>query len=275
MSSRVGLTIPFYFQIATNALGAILVLCALGETLPVERRDTWSWSRASPFGQIMALRLHPFLTTMTLMWAPPLGWGVGGGPLGWGVNSITNLYLIRCAGYDVMALSLYAGAAQAVSAVGLIVGLPLLQRCLKTQSIIVLSSAGVVAQTLALGLLSLPVFHIDDVGSWTHWLPTASTIFGLLGAVVMPCVRSTASALPAAREVNGVNSGFLLGALYLLECLTSLSGSQIFLPLYKHVEQEQPALCFYISACLGVVALLVAYCGLPDISLIEAKAAGK
>ena len=275
MSSRVGLTIPFYFQIATNALSAILVLGALGETLPADRRDIWSWSRASPFGQIMALKLHPFLTTMTLVWAPPLGWGIGGGPLGWGVNSITNLYLIRVAGYDVMALSVYAGAAQAVSAVGLIAGLPLLQRWLKTQTIIVLSSAGVVSQTLVLGLLSLPVFRVDDDGSWTHWLPTASTGFGLLGAVVMPCVRSTASALPAAREVNSVNSGYLLGALYLLESLTSLSGSQTFLPLYKHVEQQQPALCFYISACLGAVALLVAYCRLPDISLIEARASGR
>ena len=200
---------------------------------------------------------------------------MGGGPLGWGVNSITNLYLIRTASYAVVALSVYAGVAQAVSAVGLVVGLPLLQRCLSTNAIIVLSSSCVVAQTLALGLLSLPFFRIDAVGEWTHWLPTASTGFGLLGAVVMPCVRATASALPAAGEVHSVNSGYLLGALYLLESLTSLSGSQVFLPLYKAVEQEQPALCFYISAALGVVALLVAHCRLPDIGLIEAKAAAK
>ena len=87
-------------------------------------------------------------------------------------------------------------------------------------------------------------------------------------------MRAATSALPAAGEVHSVNSGYLLGALYLLESLTSLSGSQVFLPLYKAVEQEQPALCFYISAALGVVALRVAHCRLPDIGRIEAKAAG-
>ena len=61
---------------------------------------------------------------------------MGGGPLGWGVNSITNLYLIRTASYAVVALSVYAGVAQAVSAVGLVVGLPLLQRCLSCEEVI-------------------------------------------------------------------------------------------------------------------------------------------
>ena len=69
ISNEFGLVVPFYIQIGVNLLIGLLVVGALGETLLPQRRDVWSWARASPFGQIMALRLHPFLTTMALFWA--------------------------------------------------------------------------------------------------------------------------------------------------------------------------------------------------------------
>jgi hypothetical protein len=89
----------------------------------------------------------------------------------------------------------------------------------------------------------------------------------------MPCVRATAALLPAAGEVEGVDAGCLLGALYLLvssslllpeiltvrrvarkpvreslrcvpppraqEYLTSQSGAQVFSPYYRAVEEHK------------------------------------
>ena len=65
-------------------------------------------------------------------------------------------------------------------------------------------------------LLSFPTKMTASPTARRHWLPVASTALGLLGACVMPCVRATAALLPAAGEVEGVDAGCLLGALYLL-----------------------------------------------------------
>ena len=127
------------------------------------------------------------------------------------------------------------------------------------------------AQTWVVGLLSLPGLGVDDSRSWRHWIPMATTGLGFLGACVMPCVRATAALLPAAGEVEGVDAGCLLGALYLLDYMTSQTGAQVFLPLYRSVEHHFPALPFYVSGALGVVALAWGT-SLPDLAAIERKA---
>jgi MFS transporter, DHA1 family, tetracycline resistance protein len=56
-----GLRLPFWFAAALALLSAMYGLFVLPESLPLERRRAFSWSRANPMASLALLRSHPEL----------------------------------------------------------------------------------------------------------------------------------------------------------------------------------------------------------------------
>ena len=54
--------LPFWIAAALSLLNAIYGLLVLPESLPAERRATFTWRRANPFGSLVLLRSHPQLS---------------------------------------------------------------------------------------------------------------------------------------------------------------------------------------------------------------------
>ena len=73
-----------------------------------------------------------------------------------GLFFVLNLYLIRVADFSLMELSIFASIGTGATVAGLLLALPLLQRCLSTKSVICFSVLDSAVQIGMLGMIGLP-----------------------------------------------------------------------------------------------------------------------
>ena len=129
-------------------------------------------------------------------------------------GSTAGRYLIRVADFSLLELSVFASIGTGTTVAGLIVALPLLQRCLSTKGVICFSVFDSALQMFLLALTGMPFWwkisgqEGDDMGSlgsgslgdeiatgnWMRtWGPYIANAVGFGQAICMPCIRSTGS----------------------------------------------------------------------------------
>ncbi len=123
-------------------------------------------------------------------------------------------YLIRVADFSLLELSIFASIGTGTTVAGLIIALPILQRCLSTKGVICFSVFDSALQMFLLAMTGLPFWwkisgqESDDTGSvgsgsmaeeiasgnWLRtWGPYAANAVGFGQAICMPCIRSKTS----------------------------------------------------------------------------------
>ena len=123
-------------------------------------------------------------------------------------------YLIRVADFSLLELSVFASIGTGTTVAGLIIALPILQRCLSTKGVICFSVFDSALQMFLLAMMGLPFWwtisgqESDDTGSvgsgsmaeeiasgnWLRtWGPYAANAVGFGQAICMPCIRSKTS----------------------------------------------------------------------------------
>ena len=176
-----------YFPVAMYGSGLVMILLAFTDTLDRGKRAPFSWGRANPFGAMWMLLDNRI--SMTLAIIVLLSNASGGS------GSVLPLYLGEALGYGPFETGWFQAAGQAGAAAGLLLVLPLLQRCLSTKWIV---SISVGTSTLsgfggALGAAAL------QYSFWRGWpgataLPYAlNAVGGILTIIWYPCMRSVMS----------------------------------------------------------------------------------
>ena len=213
--AQTGLRNTFLFAVILIVLGIALLLCCYKETLRPVDRQPFSWARANPVSAMFPLFSHPVMRRFAFMFATA---GVGQN----GFFFVTNLYLVRVADFTLMELSWFATIGTATTVAGLLLALPLLQRCLSTKALINFSVLDSAVQLLLLGVLALPVWWkisgqdggsgdgsdgssttLGNSGNYLRTLgPYIANGMGFGQAICMPCIRSTVAVLCATGEVR-------------------------------------------------------------------------
>jgi hypothetical protein len=126
-----GLQHSLFVPVACYLVGLVTILCLMTETLEQEKRATFSWAKANPFGAMAMLLDNRIATTLA---SCVLLSNMAGG-----AGTVLPLYLAQTLGYDSVQTGWFTASGQAGAAVGLLVVLPALQRCISTKAIVVIS----------------------------------------------------------------------------------------------------------------------------------------
>ena len=200
---------------------------------------------------------------------------------------ITNLYLIRVADFSLMELSVFASVGTGTTVAGLLVALPLLQRCMSTKSVICFSVLDSAVQMMLLGMLGLPFWWIisgqesdsspadvtgggsgsladEATGNWLRtWGAYIANAAGFGQAICMPCIRSTVAVLCATGEVK-YSVALSLGAIGAEQAIVGIIAPLFFPPIYAATEKGAPYFVPFLGAALTIVGLF-AVMTLPNI----------
>ena len=168
----------------------IVVIVCLPETLP--RRQPFYWRKANIIAQVKVLTEHRAFVCIGLGFFVMSVIGAG---------QVNNMYLIKVVRFSTMQLAKVMTVIFVVNIVGMLAGLPLLQRCLDNRQILILC---MVSATIGLGLwacLSIPALQ------QLPWLPYAIQVVGqpgsgLVGACMFPCFRATIALVCASGEAQ-------------------------------------------------------------------------
>ena len=113
---------------------------------------------------------HRVMVCFFVLIGPTLG-------LGSAVGVIQNMYLIRVINFTLMQISLLMSVGTAIGIVGMVAGLPLLQRCMRNRPIMIMCAWFSVFQTVSFAVLSW-----DDLWAGMHiprdtWMPCKRSCF--------------------------------------------------------------------------------------------------
>eukprot|EP01043_Picozoa_sp_COSAG02_P066608 COSAG02_NODE_10424_length_1944_cov_1.831436_1_plen_472_part_00 len=189
LAERFDLRMPFWFCSFTCVCQALLMLVFLKETLPPANKKRFSIKESSPWRQMAAFFDHRIMICFFVLIGPTAG-------LGGSVGVINNLYLMRVVDYTIMQLSYLTTFGTTIGIVGMIGGLPLLQRCMRNRPIMILCAITGTAQTFAFAVLAWPALWDElKLPHWRVWMPYLTQVGGITGSMMMPCLRSTIAAL--------------------------------------------------------------------------------
>ena len=176
------------------------------------------------------------------------------GGLGGSVGVINNLYLMRVVNYTIMQLSYLTTFGTTIGIIGMIGGLPLLQRCMRNRPIMILCAVTGTFQTFAFAILAWPgLWDGMHLPHWRIWMPYLTQIGGITGSMMMPCLRSTIASLGESGE-SKYSVAVLLGAIGAEQTLFSIIGPAVWPPIWawtQGVDTISDALCFYIATVLA------------------------
>jgi MFS family permease len=230
-----GLRLSFFVGAAFIAFGAIILWCFYEETLKCRR--PFRWDTANPISQLAPLFCHPVMRRFAVYLAFVNLSAVMQG-------AIINNYFVRVADLDVMELSTALSINMGATVVGLLVGLPILQRCLSTKGVICLSVLDSCIQQALLGLLALPFWQSfirqasgsssDGTGSfgstgsdvshpWRYLGPYVLQAAAFAQVLAMPCMRSTIAMLCGTNQVRYTVAN-TLGAVGAMQALSAVGG---------------------------------------------------
>lgn len=299
-AKMVGLRQSFILSVGAISLAIVLLLLLYPETLQPHKRKPFSMATANPVAQLFPLFSHPVLRRFAIVIGPTTG-------IAWAMNSaISNLYLIRVADLSLMELSIGSSINVAATVGGLVLGLPLLQRCFSTRNLIIFSIADSLMAQLLMGCLALGFWakftmlqdgahgggsssfsggHEDydgqsgsgggappaETNSWRYLGPYILMGVSALQANCMPCMRSTIAVLCETGECPHTVS-LTLGALGALQSITNIVGPIIAPIVWYQTQKFMPQFVMFLCAgltALGVLTLLT----LQPLEPLERKAA--
>jgi MFS transporter, DHA1 family, tetracycline resistance protein len=231
--------LPFWVAAVLTLLGALYGLFLLPESLPQERRRSFSWKRANPVGSLRLLRSHPELYGLGLVF---FLYSVA--------HQVLPAVFVLYAGYrygwseTVIGLTLTAvGVGNVIVQGGLV--RPVVRRFGERVSLLT---------GLVFGLIGLVTFGVAAAG-WTFMLGVA------LGAPVGffgPGAQGLMS-----QRVSASDQGQLQGAIGSIRGVTGMIGPWLFTFTFAHfidpaTRFRMPGAPFLLAAALMLVALLLA-----------------
>jgi DHA1 family tetracycline resistance protein-like MFS transporter len=232
---------PFWAAAALSLLNVVWGLFVLPESLPRERRVTFSWRSANPLGALKLLRSHPMLAGLARsFFLINLAHVV--------FPSITVLYLHYRYGWNATQVSLVL-AGTGVSS--LLVQVFLIKRAVK-----LLKERRAMVVGLAFGALGFAIYGLAASGTaFFIGIP----IMALWG-IATPSLQAVMTGLVAPTE-----QGRLQGALASLTGLASLIGPTLFTEVFAASISTPgnwrtlPGAPFLMSSALVIVAMILAW----------------
>lgn len=230
--------LPFWIAAALCLANALYGLFVLPESLPVERRSPFSWTRANPLGSLRLLRSHPEV------------FGLAGVTLLYYVAhevlpSSFVLYTGYRYGWDTQTIGLTLAAVGVCTAIvsGGLVG-PIVKR---------LGPRGGVLLGLTCGALAFAAFGLASTG--------AGFLLGIPLMAFLGVYSPSAQGIMSQR-VSGSEQGRLQGAMMGLRGLSGLFSPFVFTYTFaafiSHPEWHVPGAPFLLAGALLVAALLLA-----------------
>jgi len=235
----VSLRLPFYAAAGLSLANAAYGFFILPESLPLERRAPFAWSKANPIGALALLRSHPRLL------------GLAGVAFLYNVahDSLPSVFVLytdyryhwgeRMVGF---CLAVVGVTSTIVSA--LLIG-PIVKRVGERRALLL---------GLSFGVLGFAVYGWAPTGSWFLTGIPLVALWGLSG----PAFQALMS-----RRVDSTEQGRLQGALASMSGITGMLGPLLFTQVFAFGISSQtlrlPGAPFWTSSLLLVASLLVAF----------------
>lgn len=230
--------LPFWGSAVLALLSAAYGWFVLPESLPPEKRDSFSWRKANPVGSFNLLRSHPellglagvyFLFQMAHYVLPSMYVIYTGYRYGWS-SSATGTTLM------------------AVGVLSAIVQGGLLKQALKR-----LGERGSLLTGLFFGIAGFSGFALAPTGFWMWAALPVFALWGLLG----PSLQSLMS-----KHVSPYEQGKLQGACVSIGSLAGLVAPSMFARSFAHFIDKGrawtlPGVPFFLAAALLILALLL------------------
>jgi len=234
-----GLRVPFLFAAGLTLLNWLYGLFVLPESLPVQNRRAFSWSRANPVGSLVALRRFPIVLSLTatffLLHTAQNG-----------LHSTWVLYTSHRYSWDTKAvgLSLALVGLMAMVVQGGLVRV-IIPRLGERRSILI---------GLGIGICSMTSYGLATQG----WMIYAILLVGSLGMISGPAAQGLIS-----RSVPVNEQGAVQGALSSLASLSGIVGPPIGAGLFGYFIGPTapiylPGAAFFFGGFLMLGALLLA-----------------
>lgn len=260
IAERVGVRISLIFSVLCSALAVPMTLMCFTETLEPSRRTPWEWKRANPFGSLHMLLSSRITVLLGLIMLFQLYASSGGGTL-------NTLYLQTTFGWGAATLGYSQTVSYAANAVGLMICLPLLQKCLGTKAVLVLSCISGTIYPVAIALVGcrpLERCSVDEAqrNQWQIWLVLS---LGVLNALYFPSIRPSICAL-----AGEGNYGKALGAVACTQQIVSVFAGPTFFYLQGRTSEGCTGRGCFLTELRGVSYLFAA--GLSLLSVVAAVA---
>ncbi len=231
--------LPFWVAAALTLLNAAYGYFILPESLPQQNRRKFSWTRANPLGSLRLLRSHPDLLGLaSIMFLYQLAHQV--------LSSIFVLYAKNRYSWDEQSVGCSLAA---VGIAGVIV-----------QGGLVRPVAGKMNERkmLFIGLLfGATGYFIYGTAQTGYWFLTAIPVFAFVG-FFSPAIQGLMT-----RRVQVNEQGQLQGANSSMMGIAGMTGPLLFTFLYTPEFQGAP---FIVAGCLHILAIIVAWCIVPNSS---------
>ncbi|MBV2149392.1 TCR/Tet family MFS transporter [Sphingobium sp. AS12] len=229
---EISLRAPFWAAAGLSGLAFLYGLIVLPESLPRDKRMTFSWSRANPFGALTLLRSHPELSSLAIVnfllyFAHHLFSAVfvlyAGDRYGWGAWQVGSL--LAMVGLLDMGVQ------------GLLVG-PVVKR---------LGDRATMVTGLAFGAVGIACMGLAPTG----WLFVAAMLPNALWGLAMPTIQSLMT-----RRVSESEQGQLQGANNSVGSIAGIVSPLFFGGVYALSVGGNPTLPYIGSAFLIAAGVL-------------------
>lgn len=235
----INIRLPFFASAGLAFVNCVYGYFVLPESLPLEKRSSFTLSKANPFGTIGRLRAYPIISGLTIAF-------VCMSLAQRGLENVWVLYTGFKFGWNEMTNGLVLGLVGVTAAIvqgGLV--RPIIARIGERKAIVVGTTISSVA-FLCYGLAS------------EGWMLPLIIIFGSLGGITGPAIQSI-----IAGEVDSSEQGKVQGALTSLMSLTNIFAPLIFTAgLFSYFTSEEalvslPGSPFLVGSLLIFIAMLV------------------
>ena len=237
----VHIRLPFFASAGLSMINCLYGYFVLPESLPPEKRSSFTLQKANPFGTIARLRTYPMIAGLTIAF-------VCMSLAQRGLENVWVLYTGFKFGWEEMTNGLVLGLVGVMAAIvqgGLV--RPIIKRLGERKAIL----AGTVISSLA--FLS---YGLATQG----WMMLATIVVGSLGGVTGPAIQSI-----IAGQVDSSEQGKVQGALTSLISLTNILAPLLFTAgLFSYFTSEEavislPGAPFLVGAVLIAIATLVCH----------------
>ena len=257
LAKEIGLQQSLYMPVACYLVGLVTIICIMTETLEVSKRARFSWAKANPFGAMSMLCDNRIAATLaSCVFLSNAAGGTG---------SVMPLYLAQTLGYDTVETGWFAAAGQAGAAAGLLGMLPMMQRCLSTKTIVVISVGMSVLSGFG-GGLGVAMMSYGNWATNQSWAPyLMQCLGGVLTIIWYPCMRSVMT-----KQFGTSSFAMAIGAVSTLQTGCQVLGSLAAAQAYAATEHFSPPLIYFVNSAMNFAALLFALT-LPSLDSDEAN----
>jgi len=230
---------PFYAAAALTLLNWLYGLFVLPESLPAERRSTFSWKRANPVGAFINLTRYPMVLGLAAA-------GFFSNLAQFGLHATWVLYT----GYRY-----HWGPEQvgwSLTAVG--VGAAVVQGGLARRVIPAIGERAAVLIGFTLAALAYAGYGAATEG----WMIYAVIAFATFGGIAQPAAQSLIT-----RAVSPLEQGAVQGAMTGLQSVANILGPIIGSTVFSYAVSgrmsfSMPGLSFFVGSALAMVGLIIA-----------------